>query len=568
MFKAPSSTPQGWHRWSVVRTNTTNEDGEELWCWQISSITENEAKAEISGRGSHHQNYKTELCLPFYNKDCMFDEECHYAHGLIELRPKIRNANYKRAWCKEYVKTKRCRFGSRCIFRHFQHDVCASAAEPDVFTEKEYVRRVMMEAALALPASAATNLSSVPSGGPLDTDEAARSNMSPRSTQGGSATSSSPPAQPPPSCIRRALYTLTSGAAGFTPRAAQDPPAHLQGGQGQVPQQVPPQSLLPQSQQQPIDVSQLPMQAQISAQPFVPRHQAAAYDMQQHQHMHQHMHQQHQQHQQLVDNSQPHMHADTAPTPAPSPIGKRYSNQPAVGPLGIPSSPVHTYSLPTTGTTLGASPLLTSSGAARRPLQELPVPSTNHHLPALAPTSSQGSSGLLDPPASAQDVAAAAAATGAVASVAESQGGLQPPAEQQFLDQVQQQIQSLQIGQEDVPPYMPFLPSQQLSSLHLEPLPSASSLLDSPGLNSRSQFPSDAAAAAAAGGPRPDKSAPEWSGFKEWMQAQRQTQGADDSAAVGNPWSRPGDQKDPTGAAPAPATATAATTAAAAEASD
>ena len=50
-------------------------------------------------------------------RQCNYGSKCFFAHGVIELKPRKRNINYKRKQCHQYQKGY-CPYGIRCQFKH------------------------------------------------------------------------------------------------------------------------------------------------------------------------------------------------------------------------------------------------------------------------------------------------------------------------------------------------------------------------------------------------------------------------------------------------------------------
>jgi hypothetical protein len=70
----------------------------------------------------NRENYKTEICISFHNKStCEYGENCQFAHGVAELRPRNFGPKYKTQMCKNYHEDGNCRFGTRCKFIHDEY---------------------------------------------------------------------------------------------------------------------------------------------------------------------------------------------------------------------------------------------------------------------------------------------------------------------------------------------------------------------------------------------------------------------------------------------------------------
>ncbi|XP_076908012.1 zinc finger CCCH domain-containing protein 14-like [Bidens hawaiensis] len=62
---------------------------------------------------------KTELCNKWQETGtCPYGDNCHFAHGITELRPVIRHPRYKTEVCRMVLAGDVCLYGHRCHFRH------------------------------------------------------------------------------------------------------------------------------------------------------------------------------------------------------------------------------------------------------------------------------------------------------------------------------------------------------------------------------------------------------------------------------------------------------------------
>jgi butyrate response factor 1 len=73
---------------------------------------------------SFRTKYKTEMCKYWeLNGDCMFKENCAFAHGPQELNNKAAiPKNYKTKLCKRFHEELYCPYGPRCQFKHSEDD--------------------------------------------------------------------------------------------------------------------------------------------------------------------------------------------------------------------------------------------------------------------------------------------------------------------------------------------------------------------------------------------------------------------------------------------------------------
>ncbi|PWA67971.1 hypothetical protein CTI12_AA313900 [Artemisia annua] len=77
-----------------------------------------------AGEGMEFEVYnqgmsKTELCNKWQETGaCPYGDNCHFAHGISELRPVIRHPRYKTEVCRMVLTGDICPYGHRCHFRH------------------------------------------------------------------------------------------------------------------------------------------------------------------------------------------------------------------------------------------------------------------------------------------------------------------------------------------------------------------------------------------------------------------------------------------------------------------
>lgn len=70
-----------------------------------------------------NSRYKTEICRNFKERaNCIYGEQCQFAHGRQELRDALRNSKYKTKSCQKYWVTGYCAYGPRCNFLHCESD--------------------------------------------------------------------------------------------------------------------------------------------------------------------------------------------------------------------------------------------------------------------------------------------------------------------------------------------------------------------------------------------------------------------------------------------------------------
>ncbi|KAJ1974012.1 positive regulation of deadenylation-independent decapping of nuclear-transcribed mRNA [Dimargaris xerosporica] len=68
--------------------------------------------------------YKTELCRSFaITGHCKYANNCKFAHGLAELRPRKRHPKYKSIPCRTFEAHGCCPYGNRCNFIHAARSV-------------------------------------------------------------------------------------------------------------------------------------------------------------------------------------------------------------------------------------------------------------------------------------------------------------------------------------------------------------------------------------------------------------------------------------------------------------
>ncbi|XP_028553775.1 zinc finger CCCH domain-containing protein 9-like isoform X1 [Dendrobium catenatum] len=63
--------------------------------------------------------FKSKLCKNWQkNGECPYGQQCHFTHGIGELRPVIRHPRYKTELCRMILAGDTCPYGHRCHFRH------------------------------------------------------------------------------------------------------------------------------------------------------------------------------------------------------------------------------------------------------------------------------------------------------------------------------------------------------------------------------------------------------------------------------------------------------------------
>ena len=68
---------------------------------------------------SSHSKYKTEMCRNFMLRGfCQKGNQCLFAHGMNELRPRYVGFNFRTKVCTAYRSTGFCKYGSRCTYVH------------------------------------------------------------------------------------------------------------------------------------------------------------------------------------------------------------------------------------------------------------------------------------------------------------------------------------------------------------------------------------------------------------------------------------------------------------------
>lgn len=69
--------------------------------------------------------YKTEMCQNWLRDPrhfCEYGPQCDYAHGREELRARRLPSTYKTKPCRDFAATGKCRFDTRCHFKHTEDD--------------------------------------------------------------------------------------------------------------------------------------------------------------------------------------------------------------------------------------------------------------------------------------------------------------------------------------------------------------------------------------------------------------------------------------------------------------
>lgn len=67
--------------------------------------------------------YKTEICRNFKERsNCIYGNQCQFAHGKQELRDSMKSNKYKTKYCDKYWGTGYCAYGPRCNYLHYEAD--------------------------------------------------------------------------------------------------------------------------------------------------------------------------------------------------------------------------------------------------------------------------------------------------------------------------------------------------------------------------------------------------------------------------------------------------------------
>lgn len=108
------------------------------------------SKDQQSGVGDKVENYKTEICQSYrFYGFCEYEDNCQFAHGLDDLRPRDFGLQYKTERCKNYHGTSGgsqpsgyCPFQSRCKFLHDEKRVQVGDSEFWLISPSENLIRV------------------------------------------------------------------------------------------------------------------------------------------------------------------------------------------------------------------------------------------------------------------------------------------------------------------------------------------------------------------------------------------------------------------------------------------
>lgn len=99
--------------------------------------------------------FKTEMCRNLSLGHCPFGDKCAFAHGIDEIRSKLKFSNYKTKDCKQFHELGYCQYGSRCQFKHretSEETASDSSSSPDTsihITQESPKKRLPVFAKLA-----------------------------------------------------------------------------------------------------------------------------------------------------------------------------------------------------------------------------------------------------------------------------------------------------------------------------------------------------------------------------------------------------------------------------------
>lgn len=85
--------------------------------------------------------FKTELCTNWMlTNSCTYGNKCHFAHGVEDLKPRMRVENYKTQPCCDPAREgcRKCMYGRRCNYCHPGEAIRRS--HPTPYYDKDYYR--------------------------------------------------------------------------------------------------------------------------------------------------------------------------------------------------------------------------------------------------------------------------------------------------------------------------------------------------------------------------------------------------------------------------------------------
>jgi hypothetical protein len=91
--------------------------------WKNKSLIKQKLLGKIKGKRTQRKSnilHKTELCVNWaLTFACKFGDNCNFAHGVDELKNRVRPSNYKTGPCADCaLKNRKCLYGQRCNFGH------------------------------------------------------------------------------------------------------------------------------------------------------------------------------------------------------------------------------------------------------------------------------------------------------------------------------------------------------------------------------------------------------------------------------------------------------------------
>ncbi|ETO06453.1 hypothetical protein RFI_30938 [Reticulomyxa filosa] len=127
-------------------------------CHYNESVGSEQTKKDRKKKSDKHRNkknegsrgisdlYKTELCENWMNEGhCSYGDKCNFAHGIEDMRHRIRVANYKTQPCCDPARndSKLCTFGKRCNYAHPGEPLRCSM--PTDYHDKQYFSHIKKE---------------------------------------------------------------------------------------------------------------------------------------------------------------------------------------------------------------------------------------------------------------------------------------------------------------------------------------------------------------------------------------------------------------------------------------
>lgn len=89
-------------------------------------------KIECSELQDARARYKTEICKNWLRGFCSYGNNCLFAHGSDEMRPRSKPRNFKTKFCANILRNGVCPYGRKCQFKHEEDQLNSTSSSSEV----------------------------------------------------------------------------------------------------------------------------------------------------------------------------------------------------------------------------------------------------------------------------------------------------------------------------------------------------------------------------------------------------------------------------------------------------